>query len=233
VGRIRYLGVLLYDGSRIEEVCGMTDESLVASQLSLILDPFDPEVIKGARGAGIPDPVIESARKSPVYRFVKEFEIALPLHPEFRTLPMLFYVPPLLPVSGMGNNGKFRLADDFFSSVESSRVPARYMADLFTAGDLSRIDFVLKKLMAVRIFKRAGEVGDIDSEEVARALEIGMTSPEEAEAIFRLTSLPTFKERFVIPPSFREMAIETLEEDAGKRKGEAGLGSTRKGERRW
>ena len=33
----------------------------------------------------------------PVYKFVKEWGIALPLHPEFRTLPNLFYVPPMLP----------------------------------------------------------------------------------------------------------------------------------------
>jgi hypothetical protein len=67
----------------------------------MILDPFDPEVI--ARLAnGIPDSVIESAQNSPVYKFVKEWKIALPLHIEFRTLPMLFYVPPLLPVMDLG-----------------------------------------------------------------------------------------------------------------------------------
>jgi len=42
VGRIRYLGVLLYDASRIEEVAKRPSEELVEAQRSLILDPRDP-----------------------------------------------------------------------------------------------------------------------------------------------------------------------------------------------
>ena len=70
------------------------DHELVDAQREMILDPFDPEVIRQARKDGIDDDVIESAQKSPVYKYVKQWKIALPLHPEFRTLPMLFYVPP-------------------------------------------------------------------------------------------------------------------------------------------
>ena len=51
VGRIRYLGVLLYDAERIEEVAQAPDEELVEAQRSLILDPHDPEVIAAARDA--------------------------------------------------------------------------------------------------------------------------------------------------------------------------------------
>ena len=50
---------------------------------------------------------IEAAQKSPVYQFVKKWGIALPLHPEFRTLPMLFYVPPLGPVLAKVENGVY------------------------------------------------------------------------------------------------------------------------------
>jgi nitrate reductase beta subunit len=35
-------------------------------------------------------------------------------------------------------------------------------------------------------------------------------SKEEAEAIYRLTSLCTFEDRFVIPPMHREEAIEMM-----------------------
>ena len=47
---------------------------------------------------GFPDGVIESAQQSPVYKFVMDWKIALPPHIEYRTLPMLFYVPPMSPV---------------------------------------------------------------------------------------------------------------------------------------
>jgi nitrate reductase beta subunit len=92
VGRIRYLGVLLYDAERIEEVARTPDEGLIEAQRSLILDPHDPEVIAAAQKNGMPESTLESARKSPVYQFVKVWKIALPPHLEFRTLPMLFYV---------------------------------------------------------------------------------------------------------------------------------------------
>ena len=97
VGRIRYLGVMLYDADRIEKVAASDDKDLLYNHLDIYVDPNDPLVIKAARKAGIHDSTIEAAQKSPVYKFVKEWGIALPLHPEFRTLPNLFYVPPMLP----------------------------------------------------------------------------------------------------------------------------------------
>ena len=53
VGRIRYLGVLLYDADRIEEAAKRPDAELVEAQRSLILDPFDPEVQRGAAANGL------------------------------------------------------------------------------------------------------------------------------------------------------------------------------------
>ena len=37
VGRIRYLGVLLYDADRIEEIAKSSDENLIEAHRSLIL----------------------------------------------------------------------------------------------------------------------------------------------------------------------------------------------------
>ena len=57
VGRIRYLGVLLYDADRIRETLDVDDADLVDAHRNLILDPNDPAVIEGARKNGIPDDV--------------------------------------------------------------------------------------------------------------------------------------------------------------------------------
>ncbi len=83
VGRIRYLGVLLYDADRIHEVASCENErELYEKQLEIFLDPFDPAVIAQARKDGVADSVIEAAQKSPVYKLAMDWKLALPLHPE-------------------------------------------------------------------------------------------------------------------------------------------------------
>ena len=55
VGRIRYLGVLLYDADRIEAAASVEkDRDLYQAQLDIFLDPNDPAVIAQARADGIP-----------------------------------------------------------------------------------------------------------------------------------------------------------------------------------
>jgi nitrate reductase beta subunit len=212
VGRIRYVGVLLYDADRIEGGAKVSEEDLVEAQRDIILNPFDLEIIAKAQRNGIQDSMIEAAQKSPVYKFVKEYKLALPLHPELRTLPMLFYVPPLLPITASVGRGTYEVANDFFSSLESARFPIRYMTALFAAGNEIVVKEVYQKLTAVRIYKRAQGVGDISAADVKKAMDEGRTTPEEAEEISRLTSLSTFEQRFVIPPLAREMAIGSLTE---------------------
>jgi len=66
-------------------------------------------------------------------------------------------------------------------------------------------------MIAGRVYMRAQTVGDIAREQAERAVELGATSPEEIEAIYRLTSLAGFEERFVIPPMYREQALELVQ----------------------
>jgi len=54
VGRIRYLGVLLYDADRIHEVASTeSEQDLYKKQLEIFLDPHDPAVIAQARKDGV------------------------------------------------------------------------------------------------------------------------------------------------------------------------------------
>ncbi len=224
VGRIRYMGVLLYDAERIEEVAKTPDSGLVEAQRSLILDPNDAQVIAAARKNGIGDDWIASAQKSPVYKFVKQWGIALPLHIEFRTLPMLFYVPPLLPMLASTQNASYDLGNgDFFGNVEQFRVPMKYMARLFSAGNEEIVKNALKKLMAVRAYKQAQSVGNLSVDKASELLKDAGCSAEEAEAISRLTALPRFEDRFVLPPYHREEVIG-LGVEPIKQRGQVGLG---------
>lgn len=224
VGRIRYLGVMLYDADKIEAVASCDESELVEKQMDIYLDPFDPEVIKSAKENGIADSTIDAAQKSPVYKFVKKWGLALPLHPEFRTLPNLFYVPPLLPTMAFVENGTYETtSESFWGAIEKSRLPMQYLANLFSAGNEKTIEIVLKKLMAVRLHRRNETVGDLPEREVKDPMgEVNMDK-ETADAIFRLTSLPLFTDRFVIPAAHREEAMEMLESTADV-KGNHGFG---------
>jgi nitrate reductase beta subunit len=150
--------------------------------------------------------------------------MALPLHPEYRTLPMLFYVPPLLPVlNATQENGSQRVENDLFSSLENARVPVRYMSRMLAAGNDELVVKAYQKMIAVRFYKRAETVGDVTADEAAAALaKAGMTA-KEAEAIYQLTSLPNYQERFIIPPYSREGDIEEVY-DPQQRKAETGFG---------
>jgi len=232
VGRIRYLGVLLYDADRIEEVALNEDRDLAAAQRDIILDPFDPQVLAEARRAGIPEQVLQAAQKSPVYRFVKQWGVALPLHPEFRTLPMLFYVPPMLPVISRENQGRQQLADEFFTTLEQARLPIRYLAGLFAGGNEEEVKAVYRRLIAVRMQRRSVSVGDLDAAEVEKAAELAGLTTEQIDALYRMTALTRIKERIVVPPMLREQAIEAGMDPEEYKQG-MGFGSRKAPKRRW
>ncbi len=213
VGRIRYLGVLLYDADRIEETALKEDRELVDAHRDMILDPFDPEVIREAKANGIHQSTIDAAQESPVYKYVKQWKLALPPHIEYRTLPMLFYVPPMLPVmSSFDGKTLKNLSNGVFPDFEKARAPIQYLGNLFAAGNNAKVRYALKKQMAVRTYRRALTVGDVDEETAEKLLTEADCTREEAEAIYRLSSLAKLDDRYVIPPAHREEAVEMMED---------------------
>ncbi len=175
VGRIRYLGVVLYDADRVEEAASVRVENdLLAAQLSLFLDPNDPAVRVQAEQDGIADDWLEAARRSPVYTLAVEHEVALPLHPEYRTLPMVWYVPPLSPVMSMIEGaGSEADPDDVFPVIDELRIPVKYLANMLTAGNEEPVRLALKRLAAMRSHMRARMLGGEPDPVIADA--VGLT----------------------------------------------------------
>jgi len=81
----------------------------------------------------------------------------------------------------------------------------------------------IKKLMAVRIYRRFKTVGDISAEKSAEALSQAGLTEKMADDIYYLTALAKFDDRFVIPAAHREQAIEMME-FTGDNKGSTGFG---------
>ncbi|HET9322782.1 MAG TPA: nitrate reductase subunit beta [Gaiellaceae bacterium] len=205
VGRIRYLGVVLYDADRVEEAASVpAEKDLLDAQLSLFLDPRDPEVREQAARDGIADDWLQAAERSPVYTLAVDHRVALPLHPEYRTLPMVWYVPPLSPVMSMiEGEGSEADPDDVFPAIEELRIPVRYLANMLTAGDEEPVRVALKRLAAMRRYMREQNLGAEPDPAIAEA--VGLT-PESVEKMFRLLAIAKFHDRYVIPQAHPEVA---------------------------
>lgn len=212
VGRIRYLGVMLYDADKISQAASADNEKdLYQSQLDIFLDPFDPEVIKAAEEQGIPLSVIDAAQRSPVYKMAVDWKLALPLHPEYRTLPMVWYVPPLSPIQSVADAGVLPHTG-VLPDVESLRIPVQYLANLLTAGDTAPVLLALKRMLAMRHYKRAETVeGKTD---LSALEQVGLTEAQ-AQEMYRYLAIANYEDRFVIPSSHRELAREAFPERNG------------------
>ena len=74
VGRLRYIGIVLYDADRVLEAASTPDaQDLYDAQRSVILDPYDDEVIAAAGQAGIPRDWIDAAQRSPIYALINRY----------------------------------------------------------------------------------------------------------------------------------------------------------------
>ncbi|QIW81762.1 nitrate reductase subunit beta [Bacillus tequilensis] len=203
VGRIRYLGVMLYDADKVEEAASVENEKdLYHSQLDVFLDPNDPEVAKLAKEQGIPAEWIEAAQQSPIYKMIIDWKIALPLHPEYRTLPMVWYIPPLSPIMNLfEGKGSQQTAENIFPAIDQMRIPIDYLAQLLTAGDTDHIRSTLKKMSVMRQYMRAVQTNK--SIDPALISSVGLTE-KQIEDMYRLLAIAKYDDRFVIPSSHRE-----------------------------
>ncbi len=205
VGRIRYLGVLLYDADRIEQAASVeVEKDLYEAQLDIFLNPNDPEVQRVAAKEGIPDSWLEAAKASPVYKMAVDWKVALPLHPEYRTLPMVWYVPPLSPIQNAVENGRIGM-DGVIPDLKSLRIPIKYLANLLTAGNEAPVLSALERLLTMRSFKRSQLVDGIEDLSV---LQKAGLSREHVEEMYRYLAIANYEDRFVIPTSHRSYAQE-------------------------
>ena len=211
VGRLRYIGLFLYDADRVTAAASATDEhDLYEAQLDLLLDPNDPEVVAAARAQGIPADWMDAARRSPVYALAKTYRVALPLHPEYRTMPMVWYVPPLSPVVDLlreqGHDAES--PGTLFGAIDALRIPVEYLAELFTAGDTATVTAVLRRLAAMRAYMRDISLGREPDEAIPDS--VGMTGAG-MYAMYRLMAIAKYEDRYVVPTAHEEQAHQ-LEE---------------------
>ena len=211
VGRLRYIGLVLYDADAVTAAASTPNpQDLYEAQLSVLLDPNDRAVQAAAHEQGIPDTWLDAARRSPVYALIKRYRVALPLYPEFRTMPMVWYVPPLSPVVDLLREQGHDAEDhsNLFGAIDALRIPVEYLAGLFTAGDTAPVVTVLRRLAAMRSYMRDITLGGEPDE--TKAAAGGMTGAAMYE-MYRLMAIAKYEDRYVIPEQYASQAHD-LEE---------------------
>jgi nitrate reductase beta subunit len=191
--------VILYDADKVTAAASVRDEKdLYEAQLGVFLDPDDPQVRRAADEAGIPYDWMQAARRSPVHALISKYRVALPLHPEYRTMPMVWYIPPLSPVvealTETGHDGED--ARNLFGAIDTLRIPLEYLAELFTAGDVAPVRASLERLAAMRSHMRAVNLGEEPDPSVSAAVGMGLA---EIEEMYRLLAIAKYEDRYVIP----------------------------------
>ncbi len=203
VGRIRYIGVMLYDADRILEAASPPrEQDLYQAHLDIFLDPHDPQIAAAARAAGIPEPWLEAARNSPIRKMIVDWRIAFPLHPEYRTLPMVWYVPPLSPIQSRAAAEAMGV-ERGMPQVRNLRIPIKYLANLLTAGDEEPVALALERMLAMRAWMRARTVEGVIDNSIAE--RVGL-SGAQIEAMYQLMAIANYEDRFVIPTAHPELS---------------------------
>ncbi len=111
----------------------------------------------------------QRSQKLPVYKMAIDWKIAFPIRPEFRTLPMVWYVPPLSPAQPQIDQGRLPAeVDGAIPKAEALRLPVRYLANLLTAGDEVPVVSALIRLIAMCSYQRSVHV---DSKADRRVLD--------------------------------------------------------------
>jgi nitrate reductase beta subunit len=210
VGRLRYLGLVLYDADAVTSAAASADpQDLYEAQLSVFLDPDDPGVLAEAERSGIPHDWLGAAQRSPAYSLIARHRVALPLHPEYRTMPMVWYIPPLSPVAEVTTARGYDDADpdSVFATIDELRIPMEYLANLFTAGRVAPVRDSLRRLAVVRSVMRAHQLGLRLPEESAVAAGLERADIED---LFRLLAIARYEDRYVVPPAHAEEAGRLL-----------------------
>ena len=212
VGRLRYIGLFLYDADRVTAAASVENEhDLYEAQLDLLLDPHDPEVIAAARRDGIAEDWLDArpalpglpARQGPTgwrCRCTRSSARCRWSGTSRRC-----------PRSSTGSPRPATTArTPATCSARSTRCASRSTTSPSCSprATPSRSARVLQKLAAMRSYMRDVTLDRPRDESIATA--VGMTGGEIVE-MYRLLAIAKYEERYVIPTAYEGEAHQ-LEE---------------------
>jgi nitrate reductase beta subunit len=119
---------------------------------------------------------------------------------------MVWYVPPLSPISAAANAGHVG-TNGQIPDVNQLRIPVKYLANLLTAGDTTPVIRALERMLAMRAYQREKHVDQRINQAVLDQVGI---SQEMVEEMYQIMAIANYEDRFVIPSTHREYAENTF-----------------------
>ena len=209
VGRLRYIGLVLYDADRVLGAASVENDHDLRGPALGLPRPQRPGGTTGGR-AGRHTGRLDRGREAVAglcpHQPLPGGAAAAP----GTALPMVWYIPPLSPVVDVIKDTGHDAEDpgNLFAAIDTLRIPVEYLANLFTAGDTKPVDAVLKKLAAMRSYMRDINLGRDPDDSIPES--VGMDG-ETLYDMFRLLAIAKYDERYVIPTAHAEQA-HALEE---------------------
>src|SRR5699024_6789478 len=143
---------------------------------------------------------------------------------EYRTLPMVWYVPPLSPIMNyFEGKDSIKNPDMIFPAIEEMRIPIQYLANMLTAGDTESVKHSLQRMAMMRSYMRAISAGkDFDEIKIDR---VGLKAQETKE-MYRFLTIAKYKDLFVIPKSKKETLMNMYRSEGSASYDELGTMNT-------
>ena len=138
-----------------------------------------------------------------------DWKVALPLHPEYRTLPMVWYVPPLSPITAAANAGQVGINGEI-PDVNQLRIPVKYLANLLTAGDTVPV-VRAERMLAMRAHQRSKHVDGVQP----TPCSAGGPERRRGRGHVPVMAIANYEDRFVIPSTHREYAENAFDVRGG------------------
>ena len=212
VGRIRYLGVLLYDADRIEEAASVEhDRDLYQAQLDIFLDPNDPQVIEQARIDGIPENGWRRRTRVRSTRWRSNGKWRCRCIPNTARCRWSGTYRRCRRSAAAANAGHIGINGEI-PDVKQLRIPVKYLANLLTAGDTAPVVRAFERMLAMRALparktcrwtRQHGGAGS------------GADDEATVEEMYHVMAIANYEDRFVIPSTHREYAENTFDVRGG------------------
>src|SRR5690606_31514210 len=92
-----------------------------------------------------------------------------------------------------------------FGTIDELRIPLEYLASMLSAGDVEPVRLALRRLAAMRAYKRTETVDGEADAALARAVGI---DPADMEEMYRQVAIGDYDDRYVIPKAHPEAGVD-------------------------